>query len=661
MKKIKLIITLLIINGFLFSIFSQTVYAQWGKNGVFIELTKNLNDIKNGEFHIIKKTGNKKISIGKTYATKSKKDFINRLNYYIKFLPDFKLPSKKMINRLWKSYKKNNTIDSLYFWGTTPVVKLSLGIMFIDSTAENSKQQSYFIEYKNAEGKIFNKGKTNILQYKHKADIGKILFKNVKMQGNSILLSYSSKPKYPSTVQVYRRTKVTEPFQKIHPIIGLTFNKTVFNILIIDSNVDSGLVYQYYITPVNRFNLEGNHSDTTFCGAYDFSKVFLPLSFIAESSDSLRGLKLTWEKINSQSVKGIVIERSNIFDSLFNKIAELPAYQTEYIDYNIEPMKKYFYRMKLVGPLNEETQYSARIFGMYKDNSVPLPPFGLSAKGIPNGIQLKWFTVEPFIKGFYLYRNNNSNNKLKIIAYFIPLTDTVTVFIDSSSELKAGYSYMYSVVAENTSHIKSPFSDTVSASVILDEKLIPPTNLQAVYEKNGIQLYWDNMRKINKTITGYFVYKAEKRSNTKLRKIDSLLFPESNNYFDKKIIKGKSYVYAVQSVGINDNYSKLSERIIVKPEVKIPLPPSNIQAKIVKDDVLISWEKPFDDNISTFNLYRFQRGMTTKKLGVFSYKDKNEYLDKTVSKGNLYFYYIISVSKEGAKSKESKEVGIRVQ
>ena len=660
MKHLKLIFGILLLNGFFLLSFSQTKIAEWGKAGIFIKLTDDLNLIKSGKFEIVRKNGTSENILGKTSTPKNKTEFEKRLKYFIRFLPDFNLPHKKMIERLWNSFKSNNTIDSLYFWGTTPVVKLSLGVMFLDTTATRDKIYSYKVGYLSTKKGKQIEQKINNVKYIGKADIGKVSFDNSQLQSNYLLLTFSAKPKYPSAVQVYRREGTNGAFEKIHPVVGLSSGAGNLKIIIIDSTISIGSVYQYFVTPVNIFNLEGKNSDTTLCAAYDFTKAFLPSDFKAESSDSLRGIKLTWSPVTFPFVKSIVIERSNIFDSLFTQIAEISNTKNMFVDYNAEPMKKYYYRIKLVGLLNEETHYSARIFGMYEDKIPPLPPFELKAKALKNGVRLSWVSLEPYIKGFYVYRNNGVNNKLQVSSKLIQGGDSLIVYQDTSSGLKAGYTYMYSVIAENTSHVQSSFSDTVYVRTLIKEKLIPPTNLQAVLEPNGVQLYWDDMREINKTVIGFFIYKEEisnNKNHTKPVKLDTLLFPESNNYFDNRITKGMSYKYFVQSVGLNESLSKLSSGIIVKPKIIKPLAPANISAVSTKNGILLKWDKPLDETIKKFTLFRYERGNKPIKLSSFKYMDNNSYLDKTVKKGKLYFYYMISVNSDGIKSKMSNEVG----
>ena len=667
MEKIRIVFTVLLLSGLTFNSIAQSggnPYGEWGKAGIFLKLSDDLTQIKSGKFEIYKLDGSSQTLLGTVGAPADKIEFVKRLKYYIRFLPDFNIPQPKMIDRLWKQFNNNKTLDSLYLWGSMPVVQLSLGAMFLDTTAEKENSYTYLVKYLDANGKATIEKKSNKVQYSGKAIVGKILFENSQMQGAFLTVSYAAEPIYPSTVQTFRRGNVNKPFEKISAVVGMTGNEKKLNIVILDSAVDSGSVYQYYLTPVNKFNLEGENSDTAFVGTYDFSKAFIPGHFKAESVDSLTGIKLSWDSVYYPYVKGIVLERSEIFDSLFTPIAELPLAQTSFMDYNAEPMKKCFYRMKLVGALNEESPYSVRVFGMYEDKTAPLQPFALTGKGLENGVELSWVGVESFIKGFYVYRNNGVDENLELISDLVPPGDSLTVYKDTSSGLQAGYTYAYSVIAENTSHIRSPFSDTVYVFPLLKENLIPPTNLKAYLEPDGVQLYWDDMRLINKTVTGYTIYKRGLSSGGKdvePAKIDTMLFPENNNYFDKDIDSGKSYEYFVRSYGVNESVSELSSGAVVEPKVILPPAPARVTASATQNGILIKWDKPAENNIDKFYLYRYRRGEQAKKLAEVSYDGKSEYLDASAKKGKLYFYYVVSVSKQNVESRAGSEVGARME
>jgi len=665
MKIVKLTFAIIVLSGLgLLSTAqnNETPYGEWGKAGIFLKLSEDLSQVKAGSFEIY--DGNSTKPIGKVFPPKDKREFENRLRYFHRFLPHFQIPSQNLISRLWTSFNKNKSIDSLYFWGTAPVVQLSLGMMYLDTAAVRGKENSYLVKYLDANGKITKEAKSNIVEYKEFAETGKIIFKRKTISEPTITLYFISEPPYPSTVKIFRRPRVNMLYHEINATVGFLTNDEELNILCVNGAVDSGSVYQYFVTPLDKFEKEGINSDTVFCGTYDFSKVFLPNSFRAENVDSLRGIKISWYSVYYPFVKRIVLERSEIFDSLFTKIAELPSYQTVFIDRNVEPMKKYFYRMKLIGSLNEETPYSVRVFAMYEDKTAPLPPFGLKGKGLENGVELSWISVEPFIKGFYVYRSNGVNDELKLISDLIPAMDSLTIFKDTSSALHGAYTYAYSIVAENSSHVQSQFSDPVFVRPLIKEKLIPPTNVKAIVEENGVQLYWDDMRKVNKTVIGYTIYKREISSPEKTEGpalIDTMLFPENNNFFDAKIEEGKSYEYFIRTHGLNESVSELSAAAVAEPKM-LELPaPAKTTASAKKNGILIKWDKPGDKRIDKFVIYRYRRGEKEEKLAEISTSEKNEYFDSSAEKGNLYFYFIVSVDKQNNRSRAGRKVGAIIE
>ena len=57
-------------------------------------------------------------------------------------------------------------------------------------------------------------------------------------------------------------------------------------------------------------------------------------------------------------------------------------------------------------------------------------------------------------------------------------------------------------------------------------------------------------------------------------------------------------------------------------------------------------------------IHRYQRGSEAKKIGTTNVSVRN-YLDKTVAKGELYFYYITATDSKQRESEPSGEVGVR--
>jgi len=656
MKKIKMLICFFLVSSCLTTTNAQSQYGEWGKAGIFLKLSDDLAQAKTGGFEIFKKSGNTQTLLRKVTAPLNKSDFEKRLKYFNRFLPDYKIPRPKMIDRLWNSFIKNNVLDSLYFWGTMPLVQLSIGVMFLDTTAVENNVNSYLIKYLDEVGNKIKGDNSIVTEYKNKAQIGKIKFETTHIQESSLTLSYFVEKGYPSSVKVFRRNDLAEPFEQIKPTIGFRVADEKLNITIMDATIDSGAIYQYFVTPVDRFNLEGGNSDTTFCGVYDFSSARPPILKV-ESVDSLYGILVSWRGNYYPFVKSIKLFRSDIFDSLFVEVAELSPSSYSYLDNFVEPMKKYFYKIQYVGILGETSFFSPRLFGYFLDTTKPDAPINLTAENVTEGVKLIWESDEEFLKGFYVSRNNGSTDEMKQISLLLPVADSLNLFIDSTN-LYSKFTYAYSIVAENTSHVQSRFSDTVYISVIDISKLLPPLNIVVKRNNKFAKLYWDDMRKFNAQIKGYKVFR--KTSGAEFIPLtDTLLWNNQNNFDDKSVIIGTEYEYAVKSYSFSKTESEFSSSKLFKIDFPIPLPPSNVTGAVKENGIEINWLIFDDTNLEEVNLYRAKRGEKEQLIKKINDLKQTEFIDTNVKNGEFYFYYLNTQSKDGIKSKSSKEIGVQ--
>jgi len=656
MKKIKILIRFLLVSGCLITTNAQSQYGEWGKVGIFLKLSDNLAQAKSGGFEIIKINGNSETVVGKVTAPLNKSDFEKRLINFNRFLPDFKIPRPKMIDRVWNSFMKNNVLDSLYYWGTMPLVQLSIGVMFIDTTAILNNVNSYLIKNLDKNGNEINGKNSIVVEYKKKAQIGKSKFETTHIQGSFLTLSYFVEKRFPSSVKVFRRNDLAEPFEQIKPTIGFKMADNKLNITIMDATIDSGAIYQYFVTPVDRFNLEGESSDTTFCGVYDFSSARPPILKV-ESVDSLYGIQVSWSGSYYPFVKSIKLFRSEIFDSLFVEVAELSPSSNSYLDNFVEPMKKYFYKIQYIGILGETSFFSPRLFGYYLDTTKPDAPIKIKAENITKGVKLTWESNENFLKGFYVFRNSGSSEELEQISLLLPTAYSLNLFIDSTN-LHSKFTYAYSVVAENTSHVQSNFSDTVYISIPDTSKLIPPTNLSVKKNNKHVNLYWNDMRKFNSQIRGYKVFRKSNDSDF-LPLTDSLLWPNQNNFTDKSVAIGSEYEYAIKSYSFSKTESEFSSSKLFKIDFPIPLPPSNVIGAIKENAIEINWLIFDDANLEEVNLYRAKRGEKEQLIKKFNDLKQTGFLDTNVKNGEFYFYYLKSKSKDGIESRNSSEIGLQ--
>ena len=97
-------------------------------------------------------------------------------------------------------------------------------------------------------------------------------------------------------------------------------------------------------------------------------------------------------------------------------------------------------------------------------------------------------------------------------------------------------------------------------------------------------------------------------------------------------------------------------RVHIKPHV--PIPPEGVRAQGVSEGVLIMWDETVQKDVSGYNVYRYERGRKHELLATLNI-NTNEFIDKKVRNGNLYFYYITCIDGGKNESAPSREISIR--
>ena len=237
-------------------------------------------------------------------------------------------------------------------------------------------------------------------------------------------------------------------------------------------------------------------------------------------------------------------------------------------------------------------------------------------------------------------------------------------YIDNDSTLSGQVTYAYAVKAENSSYIKSAYSDTVYVRPAVATKPLTPTDFRAKVNGNSVNLYWANMSAFQNGIDGYDLLRKEINKTGKpvgdFKVVNnSTIPPFQNNFTDNDLKSGSSYLYRVRSKDIFGGLSDLSNPVEVKINSISVIPPAGISAKKVNGGIEITWYEAELQNLSGYRIYRYERGKNPIYLGIVKNGSGPVYEDKKVKSGHLYFYYVTSYLISGEESKPSLEVGIR--
>lgn len=659
MKKNILITVIVFITGFGFSQSAKYPNAQPGHEGVFVLLSPQLNNSS----YIIERSESKKnnwTNIGSVREVNSSSVFTMNFEYYSNRFPDLLQPQNFDLENIWSVIQRNKTLDSLLLYGNSPVLQLSLGLTFFDSTSEKNKSYKYKIaqtESISGESSIFT---TNDVSFPGKLSLSQPVSSFIRSNSDNVFLQWKiPRNESLSSFIVFRQSNGRGEFEKVNVSKGFLIQRDSILLSLQDRNVDQNNFYKYFIVPTDLFGNRGQASDEIFCGVYDFALISLPIDIKAESVDSITALKLSWQIPSEQPAVSIQVFRSEYFDSTFILLAEIPYNSTGYIDYTIKPMQKYFYYLQLVGPLGELSPSTARVFGFCQSSENPIPPFNVKAEPLSNGVKLTWHNSEDFIEGFWVYRTDVISDSLRLVSSLLKEEKPFTTFYDTTG-LSGKLTYQYAIRSSSVSHILSDFSDTIAVRPKI--KTTPPSPMELIAELDDSTaiLKWKDMTEIDSTVWGYLVARRITNSKEDFKSIsDSALTYYQNYYSDKAITPGNSYEYQVKTVDMFGGISDPSA-VSVSFDQSKPVPPEGLAAVQTKEGIELRWNESLQSVIIEYRIYRQTRNSNPTLVATLKSGKELKVIDKSASKGELYFYFVTAVNSFDLESKASKIISVRL-
>lgn len=568
---------------------------------------------------------------------------------------------------LWLRIEQGRDLKSIGVATRLLPVQLALGVRYFDDGAERAQLTEYRISHVLGDGSVREVFTTAAVVWPGIGDVSTLSVDGFNGETTSARVTFrvgNGLP--PSAFRVYRREGLTGAFAELAGnstdsccIVnkGLTARgDTVFCVLN-DKSVAPGTVYQYYAVPMDYFRNEGLPSDTATVLSFRMSLVPLPEYMKVRSIDTA-GLLLTWKLREPSAVHGILIERGPKIDSGFVELFTAGVKDTSFLDMTVKPMTRYYYQLRLIGPGGVRSSPSAVLIGIWKTSEAPTPPYGVRAEAVEGGVRVTWEadTVEP-LDGYYVFRSGGEGMEMQQISIRIPATQTS--YVDTLG-LLGNRAYYYAMRSENTSHVQSQFSDTVTAVPGIVIPLAAPRGLNARVTGSMVSLYWDQQHYRTEGIAGYRVYRRSGAGDRWRPLSDTLLASWENATADADVKPGSRYEYIVRAFGAVGDSSAPS--LVAQANIPVPdvYPPANLVAEPRGRIVTLRWDEIAQPAAKEYRLYRYTRGkqpQLVKSLGL----DAVGYTDEVKGKESPVFYYITTVGTSGQESRRGKEVAVMIK
>lgn len=670
----KLKLFLIILSAILIadSKFAQQKYekiAFEGPNGIFVNTGSEIPFSASGKIILFKYKIERSLAnqnswseVTQLSAPENYSSFLNNIYTLNQQLKDSIPASVLPLELIWKKAKQFERLDSLKYLGNPLIIRMALGVTYLDKEISPNQKYVYKITKLDRDGNSIESFTTNAVSFPGKYQNNLFTIFSKDASDKFIRLTWKADAaSNPARFNVFRRENFQDNFSLINPVLIYNSDENQIVVTIVDSLVQKNNTYEYYLLPLDYYQNEGTASDTVTLPAFSFNKIFPPYNIKVEGDDSLDGLKLNWSFDNKNDITSLKIFRSVYSEKDFKEIAEVTGFDSIYFDRTAEPMIKYFYYFQINDQFGEVPLSSAKVFGLYQSKQIPPPPFYLHTDSTLTGVKLIWNKPDEYVNTYHIYRNFGNDEILSELSS-IKSSDPVIQFIDTTSTLKGDKIYYYSVRAENTSGRLSNFSDTVQVFPKVKAIITTPKLLKGYTLDGKVFLYWENLFAENQNLEGYKVFRKNKAFNISnenfVALFDSLLSPKQNNYVDTSCIAGNDYEYTVKSYDISGAESEYSPYIEITLPTDPVLPPSGLTITNRDNGILIQWDPPISNKIKNVKIFRYERGSEPIQIGNVN-ADEFQFLDTSTIKDNLYFYFIISVDNYGSESNRSEELGIR--
>jgi len=258
-----------------------------------------------------------------------------------------------------------------------------------------------------------------------------------------------------------------------------------------DKKLDPSTTYIYRFSAYNKKLQESDASKTY---RVTTKPVLASVSFFDSIGNLPRIAKLIWRPHDNPSVKGYIVERQNIENPEWIKIATIESrLQAEYIDMNLDDNRVYKYRLRAVTYEGIESTPS----DIAKVVTKPLPKVIAELKATtkePKFISLSWKASDEKDIAFYnIYRSESGDGSYD---YYVKLNETT--FKDEVDE--DGKNYFYVVTAVDEDGLESTKqSNPAHGSTLAKPEM--PTFIDAIIKNSSAILRWKNNDPRAKTFT----------------------------------------------------------------------------------------------------------------------------------------------------------------
>jgi len=444
---------------------------------------------------------------------------------------------------------------------------------------------------------------------------------------------------------VYRKLQDEKSYRRLTETPLYISPKSVGASMYKDSTINMGQLGSYYVRKIDIFGDEGVPSTTVFAKRYESLVPTRVDGLFIKSSD--KKMIIRWkEEPNAMAYN---VYRSIDARADYKKITPKPITSELYVDEAFDTNRDYYYAVTAVNMYGESSP-SLPYLATSRDATPPTRPTDLNVTTQAGKVKLTWkASQDKNLLGYRIYMSMDKNALWW--SRVTPEDIKGNSFVHIRPKSLSRNPYYYRVTAVDTKFNESKASNIVK--VKLPDVVAPKQPTISSYSINPerIRLEWTAIEVYD--LDHYNLYRKEAKVYVKLNHMPLY----KRQFVDKKPRIGEN-VYLVTAVDKKGNESVRTATIALKSKNLTPVTIESLSFKKVAQGVEVSF-RVNDKDYMGFELLR-SSGKDPKYYNISGLQKGKKFLDKTVMKGQHYYYTIKAYDKSG-NIVESDVVEIKIK
>jgi len=365
----------------------------------------------------------------------------------------------------------------------------------------------------------------------------------------------------------------------------------------------------------------------------------------------INAIALEWKAITDPRVRGVYIYKGTLGEDDPKEVTYYDTvksrFTTHYLDTKVKPETEYTYQFKVYSQEAEgKSSIATTISTLPMMESVA---WIHAVQDMPRSAKIIWRPhINEKVKAYKIQRRTLEAKEWTDVAVIKGRLSAEYIDYD----LKDKFTYIYRIRALTYDNLTSKPSKEVKVTT----KPLPHSieNITATKKlPKKIEINWEASK--TPDFKNYKVYRGANIDSS----FEMIAEVTNNSYIDNIEEDGKVYFYRVSVVDKDGLESKYDEESAQGSTLSKPAAPDLVEAKLVKEQVIISWAKG-DDRVKTYIVEKkYKKSLFDESIEDYDGIKGLEFIDSEIQPDKTYYYKVFSVDEFGIKSEPSIEVELK--